>query len=98
MPAKSCRSLVDKKENGMQIDFTSPKCENLVIKWSNKQDVAHNALKKTVAKLVWRGKFIHTYKETEEYLFFYQDLYWRAASPQQECDTDHLVLSIFSCT
>lgn len=69
MPAKSCRSLVDKQESAMQTDFTSPKCENLVIKWSNKQDVAHNALKKTVAKLVWRGKFIHTYKETEEYLF-----------------------------
>lgn len=26
--------------------------------------------KQMVAKLFWRGKFIHTYKETEEYLFF----------------------------
>ncbi|TRZ12609.1 hypothetical protein HGM15179_014498 [Zosterops borbonicus] len=55
MPAKSCRSLVDKKENGMQIDFTSPKCENLVIKWSNKQDVAHNALKTDGGKAILEG-------------------------------------------
>lgn len=46
--------------------------DTLVIKWSNRRDVvAHNALKKMVARLVWRGTFFHTYKETEEYIFFF---------------------------
>lgn len=55
-----------------------------VIKWSNRQDVAvfHNAVKKKVARVVWRRNFFSHIKGDRRVSFLYQYLYGMTTSLQ----------------